>query len=152
LQNQRSWEKKLAKFENSDRILQSLDNCQFTITLFDKGLFGLTVLWSCNVMEEAVDSIAESLMRRFPDKKHLFRNEENRPLPYPRQLSNLGFKCDPNYEDKERPSVEDLWHRTRNKVAHHNYVPSHRETLFALRVLISFLKDMPYLLCNLATS
>lgn len=148
----RNWEKKLAGLANSGKILESLDNCQFTITLFDKGLFGLTILWSCNVMEESVDAIVDSLILRYPDKKAAFRNEENKPLPYPRQLRNLGYKYHSDDENKGKMTIEDLWHKTRNKIAHHNYIPTYRETLAALEILVFFIKEMPDTLHNFSAA
>lgn len=152
LNQRRNWEKELAELANSDKILESLDNCQFTITLFDEGLFGLTILWSCNVMEESVDEIANSLLLKYPDKKAAFRNEENKPLPYPRQLRNLGYKYDLEEEGKEKISIEDLWHKIRNKIAHHNYIPTYRETLATLEILVFFIKETPDTLHNFSAA
>lgn len=150
--HRRNWEKELSGLANSGKILESLDNCQFTITLFDKGLFGLTILWSCNVMEESVDAIVDGLLLKYPNKKAAFRNEENRPLPYPRQLRNLGYKYRSGDEDKEKLTIEDLWHKIRNKIAHHNYIPTYRETLAALEILVFFIKEMPDTLHNFSTA
>jgi hypothetical protein len=134
----------LKNFPNLDHILEGLDNARFVANLFDKGLFNLMVLWSCNVMEEIVNAITNEIIARFPKKKELFRREDGFFLPYPKQLRNLGFEVSSKKEDDNKQiDIETLWREIRNKIAHYNYRPTYFETSETIRNLISFMKEMP---------
>jgi len=136
------WRKKLERFPNLDRILEGLDEGRVVHNLFDQGFFNLTILWSCNVIEEVVDAVVDVIISKDPKKETLFRNERDYRLPYPVQLRNLGYK---SYQDKTEFNVGNLWH-TRHKIAHRNYRPSYKETNGTLKILISFSKEIPSVL------
>jgi len=143
------WKSELGGFPNLDKILESLDGGRFVANLFDKGFFNLTILWSCNVMEEVIDAITNGIISKIPEKKTLFRTEEGRPLSYPLQLKNLGYKPYQENRNKEkRPDIDTLWHQVRNKIAHHNYKPTFNETNETIKILTSFIKEMPMILHN----
>jgi len=133
------WKSKLDEFPNSEKILESLDEGRFVARLFDSGFFNLAILWSCNVVERIVDATTAGIISKAPKKKILFRTEEGRRLTYPVQLEKLGY---------ESYNVETLWHRIRNKIAHHNYKPTFPETKEALEIIVSFVKEMPAILHN----
>lgn len=140
-----TWKNELVGFPNLDRIIQTLDEGQFLASLFEKGVFNLTILWSCNVMAKAIDAIADGIISKTPEKKHLFRTEKGRFRPYPTQLRNLGYT---SYQDRNQFNVDTLWHKIRNKIAHHNYRPTFGETKATLELLISFVEEMPNILNN----
>jgi hypothetical protein len=143
------WKQLLVDFPNSESIIKSIDEFQAIPVLFDKGSFSLAVLWSCNVIEQTTDAIAEGIISKNPTKMELFRKEDNSPIRYPKQLRNLGFN--PNLENNkedERVTTEVLWHEIRRKVAHYNYRPTFEETFGATFILTSFIKEMPNLLQN----
>lgn len=141
------WGKDLEGFPNSEKIISDLEDSKFVAGLFDRGSFNLTVLWSCNIMEKIVDTVTEEIISRDPEKKTLFRKEDNSRLGYPKQLQNLGFK--PNIEKNrkdEQITLEVLWHKIRNDIAHENYKPTFQETSGAICLLVSFMKEMPDIL------
>jgi len=138
-----TWRRKLEGFPNSYKLLERLDEGQFVHSLFDQGFFNLTILWSCNVMEKTVDAVADEIISKNPEKEKLFRKEKGKRLPYPTQLRNLGYK---SYQDKEKFNLDTLWHKVRNKIAHHNYTPTFEETNKTLEILISFTREMPTVL------
>ncbi len=143
------WKGEIEAFPNFDKILESLDGGRFVASLFDKGLFMLTILWSCNVMEEVIDAITEGILDEDPKKKTLFRNERGFRLAYPLQIKNLGYEfC----QDKMQLTVETLWHRVRNKIAHHNYRPTFEETNKSIMILTSFIKETPVILQKWSSS
>lgn len=116
------WKQLLVDFPNSENIIQSIDGFKAIPMLFDKGSFSLAVLWSCNVMEQTTDAIADGLISKNPTIKELFKKEDNSPVRYSKQLGNLGF--DPglkNSMNKEKMTTEVLWHEIRRKVARYNY-------------------------------
>ena len=133
------WESDLSGFSNVDKIIKHLDYGMFIPKLFDKGLFNLTVLWSCNMMEKIIDAVVHEIIVLNPEKRDLFRTKE-RWLSYPRKLKNLGYKY--SAEDKLF-DFPDLWNKLRNKIAHHNSRPTFDETYEALKILVSFTNEMP---------
>lgn len=143
------WKEKLLGFPNSEEIIRSIDGSRALVTLFDKGSFGLVVLWSCNVMEQTIDAIAKGVISRNPEKRNLFRKPDNSPQRYTKQLEILGFKPDlsKNKED-EQITTEALWHDIRNNIAHHNIKPTFQQTYGAIYILNSFLREMPEILQN----
>jgi hypothetical protein len=50
------WEEKLEGFPNLEKMLDCVYNGRIVVSLFDRGSFNLAVLWSCNVMEEIIDT------------------------------------------------------------------------------------------------
>jgi len=143
------WKSKLSGFPNLHSMLESLDEGKFIADLFDKGFFGMTVLWSCNVMEQMMNAMADGIIAKSADNRKLFRNEEGRYLPYPTQLKNLGFKhCS---EGPGSISVETLWNKIRNRIAHHNYTSDFSETIQTITILISFTREMPHVLSEWAS-
>jgi len=142
------WKDEVKDFPNFDKILESLDGGRFAADLFDKGLFNLTILWSCNVMEEAIDAITDGIISENPDSKSKFRKKEGRRKPYPVQLKNLGYNSIVKHQKNEEFDVYKLWNVVRNKIAHHNYKPTFNETKETLKILISFVKATPKILQN----
>ena len=142
------WKDEVKDFPNFDKILESLDGGRFVADLFDKGLFNLTILWSCNVMEEVIDAITDGITSENPENKSKFRSIEGRRNPYPVQLKNLGYNSIIKHPKNEEFDVNKLWHEVRNKIAHHNYKPTFNETSETLKILISFVKATPQILLN----
>ena len=143
------WKSELGGSLNLDEILETLDGGRFVAGLFDKGFFNLTVLWSCNVMEEVIEAIAQRIISKNPKKRTLFMTKEGRRRRYPLQLKNLGYKAYQNNQDEEkRLNVDNLWHNVRNKIAHHNYKPTFTETIETIKILVSFVREMPMTLKN----
>ena len=138
------WKDKLAGLPNLDKICDGLVDARFVAGLFDRGSFNLTVLWSCIVMEKIIDATADGIISKDPEKAVLFKTEDGRSQNYPRQLKNLGYEsCRENGDKKKSLDVDTLWNVLRNKVAHRNYTPTFHETYGALRILVSFMKEMP---------
>ena len=146
------WKSEVEEFPNFDKILESLDGGRFVPGLFDKGFFNLTILWSCNVMEEVIDAIAEGVVNKNPEKKILFRNEKGFRLPYPSQMKNLGYEFCQKSQNKVQLNVENLWQKVRNRIAHHNYRPTFDETNETLKILISFVIETPTILQKWSSS
>ena len=146
------WRNEVEDFPNFDKILESLDGGRFVAGIFDKGFFNLTILWSCNVMEEVIDAIAEGIINKNPEKKMLFRNEKGFRLPYPSQMKNLGYEFCQKSLNKVQLNVENLWQKVRNRIAHHNYRPSFDETNETLKILTSFVKETPNILQKWSSS
>ncbi len=138
-EQKKTWRSRLLNFPNAENIVKLLDEGVFVPSLFDKGLFNLTVLWSCNLMEKIIDTVANEIIKRNPEKKSLFRTSDGRPQNYPRQLKNLGYK-------HKSDDISKLWNKLRNRIAHHNYKPTFDETYEALGILVSFIKEMPIII------
>lgn len=136
------WKRELAGFPNSDKILESLDGGRFVASLFDSGFFNLAILWCCNVMEEVIDAITEGIIDVAPEKKGLFRTDKGRKR-YSLQLKHLGYE---SILKDNRFNVNILWHKVRNDIAHRNYRPTFYETNETLKILVSFMKEMPGIL------
>lgn len=68
----RLWKDELKEFKNADRIIECLEDGKFIPHLFDKGLFNLIVLWSCNMMEKIIDVATEEIIALKPEKRSLF--------------------------------------------------------------------------------
>jgi len=109
----------------------------FVASLFDKGLSSLTVLWSCNVMEEVTDVITDEIINRNAEHRTLFRKESDSRRYYPLQLKNLGYDF--------HPKCHTLW-GVRNKIAHRNYEPTFDETKEAMVILTLFTQKTPTIL------
>jgi hypothetical protein len=138
------WEKELEGFPNSEKIINCLDDGKFVAGLFDRGSFNLAILWSCNVMEEIIDAAADGIIQKDPLKKPSFKKEKGGSQRYPLQLKNLNYVHHQRMGRRnEQISIDDLWDKVRNKVAHHNYKPTFNETYGALIILVSFIQDMP---------
>jgi len=143
-QQKRIWEKGLEGFPNSRRIIEKIDDGSFLIALFDRGSFNLAVLWSCNVMEEIVDVAVDGIIQENPTMKSTFKNEKGGPQRYPLQLGNLNFVYSKNVgRESEQMSVEDLWDKVRNPIAHHKYKPTFDQTFGALTIFVRFMEDFP---------
>lgn len=140
------WKSEVKGFPNFDKILESLDGGQFVAGLFDKGLFSLAILWSCNVMEEVVDAIADGITSKAPEKKAFFKTEEGRPRRYTLQLKNLGYASLLKRQENSKFNVNILWHKVRNDIAHHNYTPTFNDTNATLKILILFVRETPFVL------
>jgi len=142
------WKDEVEDFPNLDKILEGLDGGHFIADLFDKGFFNLTILWSCNVIEEVIDAITDGIISENPENKSKFRNKEGRRKPYPVQLKNLGYISIIKHPKDEEFDVKKLWHEVRNKIAHHNYTPTFHETNETLKILISLVKATPQILLS----
>lgn len=138
------WEHELGKFPNFNNILENLDDGQFVAGLFDRGSFNLVILWSCNVMEKIIDATVEGIISKDPTKRPVFKKEDGSRQRYPLQLKNLGYEIGSESENKgDQVSIEALWHKIRNDVAHRNIRPTFHETYGALTILVSFMEKMP---------
>jgi len=142
------WESELEGFPNLSKILESLHDGRYTSQLFDAGYFNLAVLWSCNVMEKAIDAITNGMIEEDPEKRILFRNEE-RHLPYPTQLKNMGYEY--SVENGKKFDGYVLWHEVRNRIAHYNHLPTYDETNQTIKFLVAFVDQMPSILNGLST-
>lgn len=131
------WSSEMEGFSNLDKIVDSVSGGHFVARLFDKGFFNLTVLWSCNVMEEVTDTITEEIINLNCERREMFRKESGFPLYYPQQLKNLGYSF--------HPRCHVLW-KIRNKIAHRNYKPTFEETNEAMTILTLFVKETPAIL------
>jgi hypothetical protein len=141
------WTEKLSEFPNSDNIVSCIDGAKAVPQLFDSGSFGLALLWSCNIMEQTIDAIADGIISRDTEKQELFRRQGNFPKRYPEQMANLGFS--PNLDknrDDEKITPEALWHNVRNDFAHRNIRPTFQQTFGAMTTLKSFFEEMPEIL------
>lgn len=139
------WENELKEFPNLDNILNSVSGGRFIKDLFDKGLFNLTILWSCSVMGETIDAIATGIISKNPEKEKLFKKENcHKQRYYPTQLKNLGYKL---YPRENQFNLHTLW-GVRRKIAHTPYMPTYNETRGALEILVSFTKEIPTILLN----
>ncbi|MCJ7761268.1 hypothetical protein MUP59_09050, partial [Candidatus Bathyarchaeota archaeon] len=148
----KKWENELNEFPNAKSILDSMDGGRFIANLFDRGSFNLVVLWSCNVMEEIIDAIADGIISMNPEKTELFKTKDGRPQNYPRQLKNLGWQSSQgNNHNDESLNEDKLWNALRNNIAHHNHKPTFDETYGTLLILTSFVKTMPKILQTLET-
>lgn len=146
----KEWENKLEGFSNLDKILESLENENFIARLFDKGSFNLVVLWSCNTMEQIIDSaINELIPKMSEDIKILFRETDEKTkvekgTRYPKQIKAIGYSNKFGKQDsKEQPDIEVLWGKIRNDIAHRNYKPTFKETYDALIILVLFIQEFP---------
>lgn len=145
----KAWAEKLTDFPNSDNIVNCIDGAKVVPQLFDNGSFGLALLWSCNIMEQTIDAIAEGMITIEPARQEMFRDQDNIRRGYPKQMGNLGFSpnLDKNRKD-ERISLEKLWHSVRNDFAHRNIRPTFQQTFGAMATLKSFIEEMPDILQN----
>jgi hypothetical protein len=140
----KKWENELDEFPNAKGILEAMDGGRFIANLFDRGSFNLVVLWSCNVMEEIIDAIADSIILVNPEKTELFKTKDGRRLNYPRQLKNFGWILSAGKDLNNDSLNEDrLWNALRNNIAHHNHKPTFPETYGALTILTSFMDTTP---------
>jgi hypothetical protein len=87
----KEWEFQIKNFPNFEEILSNLDGGLFITELFDEGLFNLVVLWSCNIIEEIIDSTVNVIISKIPEKTALFRKESDTRINYPLQLKNLAI-------------------------------------------------------------
>jgi len=140
----KAWEKEIEGFPNAEKIISALDDGRFVQVLFDRGSFNLAVLWSCNVMEEIIDAVTNVIIQKDQMKSELFKNEKGGPLRYPLQLKNLDYIHKHKIGRKsEQLSIDDLWDKVRNRIAHHKYKPTFTETYGALIIFVSFLEELP---------
>ena len=138
------WEKDLKGFPNSGRIIEKTDDGRFIPVFFDKGSFNLVVLWSCNVMEEIIDAAVDGIIQKDPTKKSTFKNERGGPQRYATQLKNLNYVHRQSAgRESEQMSIEDLWDKVRNQIAHHKYKPTFAQTFAALTIFIRFMEEFP---------
>jgi hypothetical protein len=138
------WKKELEGFPNSENIVECLDSGRYVRVLFDRGSFNLAVLWCCNVMEEIIDATAEGIISKDPLKKPLFKNEKVSSQRYPTQLKNLNYvHLQKTCRKTEQLSIDDLWDKKRNAIAHHHYIPTFDETYGALIIFVSFVEEFP---------
>jgi len=138
------WEKELEHFPNSENIIKALDAGRHVASLFDRGSFNLAILWSCNVMEEIIDAAADGIIQKDPLKRELFRTETGFPKRYPSQLKNFNYvHCQKSCRKNEQMTIDDLWDKVRNPIAHHHYTPTFDQTFGALIIFVSFVEGFP---------
>jgi hypothetical protein len=143
------WSERLVDFPNSDNVTDCIAGATPVTELFDHGSFGLTLLWSCAVMEQTIDAIAEGVISKEPEKRRIFRHKNNFRKAYVEQMENLGF-C-PNLSkspDDEKITLKDLY-SVRNDFAHRNVLPTFQQTFGAMAILKSFVEEMPEILQGL---
>jgi len=140
--NRKIWENKLTNFPNYTNILKEIEQIKIVIELFDWGFFNLVILWSCNTMEQIIEAVKKQLISIDPNNRTLFLTEEGDRIRFSKILNNLGF----SYNDESGFNEKKLWHDIRNDITHRNKIPSYKETESAIKLLISFLNEMPDLL------
>jgi hypothetical protein len=143
------WAEKLSEFPNSDNIVSSINEGKAVPQLFDRGLFGLAVLWSWAVMEQTLDAVAEGVISREPAKREIFRHKNGFRRAAVEQMENLGF-C-PNLsenKDGEQITLKDLY-SIRNDFAHRSVLPTFQQTFETMATLKSFVEEMPEILQGL---
>jgi uncharacterized membrane protein HdeD (DUF308 family) len=141
--HQEIWKKELKGFPNSENIVDALDAGRHVASLFDRGSFNLAVLWSCNVMEEIIDAAAKGIIQKDPLKKELFRTETGFRT-YPTKLRNFNYvHRQKSCRKSEQMTIDDLWDKVRNQIAHHHYVPTFDQTFGALIIFVSFVEEFP---------
>lgn len=146
-EEKKRWKKEIDGFPELDKMLADLNGARFVAGLFDKGLFNLTILWSCNVVEEVVDVLSKQIIKMKPEEKPLFRDENGFRLPYPSQIRNLGYDfC--QSQNKTQLDIDSLWQTVRNKIAHHNYTPTFDETNGTMIILTLFAQETPTIVKN----
>ncbi len=140
----KAWKKELEGFPNVEKIISTIDDGKFVAVLFDRGSFNLAILWSCNIMEEIIDAVTNGIIQNDQKKTRLFKTEKGGPLRYPLQLKNLNHVHSHKIGRKsEQLSIDDLWDKVRNRIAHHKYKPTFVETYGALIIFVSFLEEFP---------
>jgi hypothetical protein len=143
------WTEKLAGFPNSDNIVNCIDSAPAVTELFDHGSFGLALLWSCAVMEQTIDAVAEGVISREPARREIFRHKNNFRKAYLEQMENLGFCPDlSKSRDDEKITLKNLY-SVRNDFAHRNVRPTFQQTFGAMATLKSFVEKMPEILQGL---
>ena len=50
------------------------------------------------------------------------------------------------YQDENQLTVDNLWHKVRDRIAHHNYEPTFDETVGTITILTSFMRSVPNIL------
>jgi hypothetical protein len=143
------WAEKLSKFPNSDNIVNCINEGKAVPQLFDSGSFGLAVLWSCAVMEQTLDAVAEGVISREPSKREIFRHKNDFRKAALEQMENLGFCPDlSKSRDDEQITLKDLY-LVRNDFAHRSVLPTFQQTFGAMATLKSFVEEMPEILQGL---
>jgi hypothetical protein len=143
------WVKELTDFPNSENIVNCIDGAPAVITSFDRGSFGLALLWSFAVMEHTLDATAEAVISREPEKSWIFKHRNDFRKSFVEQIENLGFSPDlsENQED-EKIVLKDLY-SIRNDFAHRAVLPTFQQTFAAMATLKSFVEKMPEILRGL---
>lgn len=139
------WKSMLKDFPNSDEMIKNINEGNMIPELFDRGFFNITILWSCALMEKIVDTIVEGILLLDRDEKISFFHEDGRRKTYPIKLKNIGYTYY-NYKNNKKFNEGILWHKLRNKIVHYNYIPNYYETRHTIKLLLSFLKEIPLIL------
>jgi len=113
--------------------------------IIDEGYFNVTVLWSCNLIEKLTDELIERIIHTNSSREKDFRNDDGKWLSYPKKINKLGFSYKGQIIDDKEFSEKIMWHKIRNRIAHHNYLPSYIETEETLKMLIKFIQKIPHL-------
>lgn len=137
--------RKRIKAIDTDEIVEILYTGRFVIDFFDKGFFNLAILWSCNVMEKTVDAIID-MIKEGPKKETLLVREDGSRLSYPRRIKMLSPEFYAKYQDEKQLTVDKLWNKVRNKIAHHNVEPTFDETIETIDIWASFVRSVPSIL------
>jgi hypothetical protein len=145
----KAWTERLANFPNSDNIVNCIDGAPAVTELFDHGSFGLALLWSCAVMEQILDAVAEGVISREPARRKIFRHKNDYRKAPLEQMENLGFCPDlSKSRDDEKITLKDLY-SVRNEFAHRSVLPTFQQTFGAMATLKSFIEEMPEILQGL---
>lgn len=146
------WSEKLAGFPNSDNIVNCIDGAPAVTELFDHGSFGLALLWSCAVMEQTIDAVADGVISKEPSKREIFRHKNNFRKASLEQMENLGFCPDlSKSRDDEKITLKTLY-SVRNDFAHRNIRPTFQQTFGAMATLKSFIEKIPEILQGMKMS
>jgi hypothetical protein len=150
-QSRKKWEDELKGYPNSKQLLESLDEGNYITEFFDQGSFDIAVLWSCSLISNAVNTVTETIIAKYPEKESLFRKKKinDKGDTYvefertPVQLENLGFSAQTiTNRNGEKFNLQVLW-QIRNDIAHRNELPTFFVTIEALRFLVTFANELP---------
>jgi hypothetical protein len=94
-------------------------------------------------MEKVINAAIDGITSKNSGSDSLFKTEEGRQLTFPKKLRKLGYTNNSSTEINAMLTVEELWSKVRNPIAHHNRKPTFQETYDSLCILVKFVQDMP---------
>jgi hypothetical protein len=149
----KKWKTTLNSFPHCDELIKELDSAHYSCTLFDRGAFNLTVLWSCNVMEKIIDTSINGITEQNPNMEQNFKKNDGRwSDSYSKKLKNFGYVHKQRMCRKsEQRTIEKLWHDIRIKIAHKTKLPSFDETYGTLAIFVAFIEEFPKTLLAYST-
>ena len=131
------WKELCSDDPEKENIMAAVGEAGYVLDLLDAGMFGLAVLWSCNVMEKILEETVR-VCRRYAKARALKLPDLGKEPPA--RLVALGFRVSEARHDVLRRSLEpeSLW-RIRNNIAHRNHITTLDETCAAIGTLSQFL-------------